>query len=560
MNEKKEKFYLNNENLPSQTTEFEWTPEMVLELKKCKQDIVYFAEKFFYIVDQNIGKKTIIKLYKAQKRVLKSLKRNSRVALCSSRQIGKTTLMTIFALYETCFEDDKAVLIVANKEKTAKQTLDRIRTAYELLPNWIKPALKEYTKTRIKFANDSTIDISSTSSSTARGITASVLIIDEAAFIPPHLMEQFHESVIPIVSAIKNSKIFLISTPNGTHNIFYDTFTKAERGINQWKAEKIDWWEVPGRDEIWRQKAISDIGSEEAFDREFGNKFIETGESAVDKTLLDVMKRQCNPPTIINKDFYKVWKAPEKGHIYIFGVDVSDGVGSNASVIEIIDITDLTNIEQVAEYCNNKIEPYHFAKEIFDITHQWGMPYIMVERNSMGGQVVDALIYTHKYSKLVAYNADKNDVEKYGVYSHTNSKYESVTNMRYFMNSLQAVKINSIALIQELETFVKYPNGTWKKQGGDNVFDDRVMSFIWALFILHGPIIERYFNVLEYDTRGKPLKIEATDYVDENYYGVDAMTADFAKDDFLPSFIGTKENNNEELDELLSNGWSLFNN
>lgn len=161
------KFYLNDPNLPTATTEFEYTPEMIKELTKCKKDILYFAENYFTIVNLDRGKEKI-KLYGAQKRVLKSMVKNNRVVLLSSRQAGKTTLITIFALHYCLFNNDKSVLVVANTEKTAIGILSRIRTAYELLPNYLKAGVKDYAKTDISFVNGSRIYVSTTATTAGR--------------------------------------------------------------------------------------------------------------------------------------------------------------------------------------------------------------------------------------------------------------------------------------------------------------------------------------------------------------------------------------------------------
>ena len=160
--------YLGDQNLPTPEATFEYTPEMVKEMKKCKEKIEYFAENYFHIVSLDEGKQKI-KLHAPQKRVLKSLDKHRFVILLSSRQAGKTTIMTIYALWVACFNNDKRVLIVANKEGTAVMILRRIRTAYEQLPNWLKPGVKQYGKTEVIFANDSSVSISTTTATAARG-------------------------------------------------------------------------------------------------------------------------------------------------------------------------------------------------------------------------------------------------------------------------------------------------------------------------------------------------------------------------------------------------------
>jgi len=182
--------YMGNPNLPSGKAEFNYTPEQVKELTKCEKNITHFAETHFYITTLDYGKQKI-SLYRPQKRIVKNLGKYNRVVCLASRQTGKTTIMSIYALWLTCFHADKTVMIVANKESTAISILRRIRMAYEQLPNWLKPGVKQWGKTEVVFSNDSRITISSTSSSSSRGETANCLIIDEAAYIQPHIMDEF---------------------------------------------------------------------------------------------------------------------------------------------------------------------------------------------------------------------------------------------------------------------------------------------------------------------------------------------------------------------------------
>ena len=195
-----------------------------------------------------------------------------------------TTLFTIYALWIVCFQEDQRVLIVANKESTAINIFKRVRMAYEKLPNYLKPGVIEYGKTSMSLANGSSIGISTTSSDAGRGDSVNVVLLDELAFIDNHLVEEFWASVYPIISSSKKSKIFVASTPNGTGNLFHDLYSGAmeqdPEKHNGWKAERVDWWEVPGRDEKWKNKTIREMGSREKFDQEFGNCV--TGESNLD--------------------------------------------------------------------------------------------------------------------------------------------------------------------------------------------------------------------------------------------------------------------------------------
>lgn len=487
--------------------------------------------------------------------------------LCGKTHIitHNTTLVTIFALWFCAFNKDKSILIVANKERTAIEILGRIRLAYEMLPNWIKPGVKDYSKTNILFANDSRIYVSTTASTAGRSSSINCLIIDEAAHIDRFKEDEFVKSIMPVISSSGKTKIFMISTPNGTSNHFYKTYSGAERGENGWKNEKIDWPEVPGRDEIWKQKAIADLGSIEAFQQEYGNVFVETGETAIDKDLISEFRSMARKPEIFDSSEYKVWLKPDPKAIYIMGADVSDGVGGCASCLQGLDITDLTNIKQAFMYWNKFVDTAHFAKEIFDISKQWGKPPLAIERNSMGGEVVNFLTgRPYNYEHIISYNNDKQvEYEKGGIYSSTNVKYEGVSNMRYWINALRAVNLYDIATIQEIETFVKYPNGTWHKQPGDGILDDRVMALLWALFGLHTPIAEVMFEVLQYDERGKVLKLRKNSADDDEFYGINQYRKNWSDDDFVPAFISTKRGDsvaNPEMEDLILDGWTTLNN
>jgi hypothetical protein len=161
-------YYRGDKNVPKSEAQFEWTPKMIQELKRCKEDIIYFAENYFYIVNLDRGKE-VIKLYTRQRQILKTLVNNRFTCLLSCRQFGKTTLMTIYALWISCFESDQRIVVVANREQTAINIFKRIRTAYEQLPNFLKPGVKEYGKTGLTFDNDSSIGVSTTTSTAVRG-------------------------------------------------------------------------------------------------------------------------------------------------------------------------------------------------------------------------------------------------------------------------------------------------------------------------------------------------------------------------------------------------------
>lgn len=553
--------YLRNKRLPKTDAQFNWTPEMVAEIKKCKDDIHYFAGNHFHIVTSDDGKQKI-DLYPAQKRALKALQKYRFNIINASRQSGKTTLMTIYALWLTCFEEFKRVVIVANKESTAIMILRRIALAYEELPNWLKPGAVQYGKKEIIFGNHSSIGISTTTGSAVRGDTVNCIIIDEAAHIEDHLMKDFWASVIPTISSSKKrtTKIFMVSTPRGTGNLFYEIFIKAQKGESDenltWHAEEIHWFDVPGRGKLWKADMVEALhGDKLLFEQEFNCAFLETGDSALDVDLLNEMEMKCRDPIQIFEDGnYKVWDEPERGHIYGIGVDVGEGIGKAASVAQILDFTDLNDIKQVAVYTNRYVHPTQFAEVINRIGHHYGCPPILIERNNIGSEVIAILKEIHRYENIVSYNPENlayGDI-RLGILSHTNTKFNGVMNMRYWMNAQKVVSLYDIGTVQELRTFIRYPNGTWKKKQGDNIFDDRVMALIWTLFLLENEIAERYYDIVETDNNGKPIKMANYTVIQNGKFALDPFfqTTPNAP---MPAFFNMKPD--EEIDSLVKSGW-----
>ena len=484
--------------------------------------------------------------------------------LCGKQYIptSNTTLMTIYALWIASFFEDQRILIVANKEQTAINIFKRVRLAYEKLPNYLKPGTVEYGKTSMSLGNGSSIGISTTSSDAGRGDSCNVLILDELAFIDNHLVEQFWSSVYPIISSSKKSKIFVASTPNGTDNLFHDLYVGAVEGKNDWHAEKVDWWEFPGRDEAWKEKTIRTLGSREVFDQEFGNVFLQTGESALDEKLFEEMKETCaDPRFVFEEGKYLLWEEPQKDNLYVAGVDISEGVGEAASVIQIFDITDLREIKQVAIYHNREISPYNFTTKLFEILQHWGSPPALIERNNCGAQVVDQLKNVHHYENIISYGAkiNGNKYNKLGVQAHTNSKYKGVMNMRYWCNEVKALKIFDLKTLNELKSFVRYPNGTWAAKPGADNWDDRVMSLIWALMILENDLVDKYYEIEQFDSNRKPLKLKSLDFGIKHFINPTSIYSNEKENlggNPLPIYIPSTENTSaNDMADLEAEGW-----
>ena len=250
----------------------------------------------------------------------------------------------------------------------------------------------------------------------------------------------------------------------------------------------------------------------------------------------------------------------KRQHIYSVGVDISEGVGKAASVIQVLDITDLTNIIQVASYSSDKISPFNFTTKLYEILQQWGSPLALIERNNCGAQVVDTLKNKYTYEGIVTYmpNQKKIDYNRSGVLAHTNTKYKGVINMRYWLNELKCVSIQDESTVFELKNFVRYPNGTWKARQGTDLYDDKVMALIWGLMILETSITERYLDIVKMDDNDKPLVVKPLDYGIQAYQRENSPLATFSEEHALPMMFGEYNDNSGGIEDLESQGWTLI--
>ena len=264
---------------------------------------------------------------------------------------------------------------------------------------------------------------------------------------------------------------------------------------------------------------------------------------------------------------YHVWELPDESRTYSIGVDIAEGVGDAASVVQVLDITDLSEINQVAVYHNNTISPYNFTTKLLEILQQWGSPPALIERNNCGAQVVDTLVNVHGYDNIVNYSPSKNQkIERPGVIAHTNTKYKGVMNMKYWLSELYAVNIRDNGTLEELKTFVRYPNGTWKAIKGTNVHDDRVMSLIWSLMILENTITEQYYEIEQVDKNNKPAMIRSLDYGLRQFSNTLSMYNNEAAATYsaMPIYIDSETMSEkqtiqeQEVTDLEQQGWTFL--
>jgi hypothetical protein len=507
---KKDIYLKNNKELPVDV-QIDWEPWQLEEFKKCKDDIIYFAENYFDIIHVDRGKEKM-QLYEPQKRAILKIIDNRRTIICASRQIGKSSLMTVVCLWYGLFNKNKNIAILANKEQMAKELLARIKTAYRGLPVWLKAGVPEYTKESIIFSNESKIFASTTSADSIRGQAINLLFLDEFAFVPPEIAEEFFAAVAPTISSGESTKIVIVSTPNGASGMYYDIFSKAEKGENGWAWEKMYWHEIPGRTIKWRDEQLKMINNDmDKWNQEYELQFLNSGRTALNVDLIKRMKSACVAPKFsFDNGEYVIWEEPRKDRIYSVGVDVAQGTGGDYSIAHILDVTDPLDIRHCGILSSNSCVVYVFAERLNQVIRSWGRPFLCIERDmGNGAALIDALVNVHNYDNIVSVSKVNSSDGRYndqiGIVSHQNSKLAGITNMRYYLETLESVNVRDLKTMIEFDTFVAKNNRQWSAMKGYH--DDRIMSLVWGLFLLEKEVAEKYLDILETDETGRIVRI-----------------------------------------------------
>ena len=390
----KQEIYLGNPNLKKANVSTQFTKKQVAEYMKCAQDPVYFIRTYIRIVSLDEGV-IPFDMYDFQESMVEKFHEH-RFNICKlPRQSGKSTIVTAYLLWYVLFNANVNVAILANKAPTAREMLGRLQLSYENLPKWMQQGIVGWNKGSLELENGSKILASSTSASAVRGMSFNIIFLDEFAFVPNHIAEQFFASVYPTISSGKSTKVIIISTPHGM-NQFYKLWHDAERGANNYVATEVHWSEVPGRDAKWKQQTIENT-SEAQFRVEFECEFLGSVDTLITPSKLRMMPYK---DPIQQKKGLAVYEQVIPEHNYIITVDVSRGVGNDYSAFVVLDTTAIP-YKVVARYKNNQIKPIVFPNLIVDVAMNYNNAYILCEVNDIGGQVADIIQYDLEYENLL---------------------------------------------------------------------------------------------------------------------------------------------------------------
>ena len=475
---KQAEIYLGNPNLKKANVAYDFSPEDVKEFVRCSQDPVYFIREYIRIVSLDEG---IIPftMYDFQEDMVQRFHENRFNIAKLPRQSGKSTIVTAYLLWYVIFNDNVNVAILANKAATAREMLGRLQLSYENLPKWMQQGIVGWNKGSLELENGSKILAASTSASAVRGMSFNIIFLDEFAFVPNHIAEQFFSSVYPTISSGKKTKVIIISTPHGM-NMFYKLWHDAERKSNEYVPTEVHWSQVPGRDEEWKEQTIRNT-SEQQFRVEFDCEFLGSVDTLISPSKLRIMPYE--DPIKQNRGL-AVYEHAIEDHNYIVTVDVSRGIGGDYSAFCVMDTTTLP-YTLVARYKNNEIKPIILPNIIVDVAKNYNNAYILCEVNDIGGQVADIIQYDLEYENLLmaamrgragqqlgqGFSGKKTQL---GVKMSTAVKQVGCSNLKALIEDDKLI-IKDYDTIAELTTFIQKGQSF---QAEDGCHDDLAMCLV----------------------------------------------------------------------------------
>lgn len=393
--------YLGNPNVKRDGINQQWSTELIQEYAKCMHDPEYFTEKYIKVISLDKGL-VPFNLYQYQRNMFAEFNTNRFNIVLACRQSGKSISACAYLLWYALFRSEKTIVILANKGDTAREMLSRITLMLENIPFFLQPGTKALNKGSIEFSNHSRILARATSGSSVRGLSVNLLYLDEFAFV--ERATEFYTSTYPVIAAGTETKVIITSTANGIGNTFHKIWEGAIQGVSDFKPFRVDWWDVPGRDEAWKKQTVANT-SQLQFDQEFANTFFGTGDTLVNaETLMSLRARE--PIRRLENYCLNVYKETVKGHDYIMTVDVSKGRGQDYSTFNVIDIS-VSPFEQVAVYRNNVMSPILFPNIIYKYAKIYNEAYVVIESNDQGGVVCNGLYHDLEYENMHVESAIK---------------------------------------------------------------------------------------------------------------------------------------------------------
>jgi hypothetical protein len=476
--------YLGNPNLKRANTQIEFTEDQILEFLKCKEDPVYFAKNYIKIVSLDHGL-VPFDMYPFQEKLIQNFHDN-RFNICKMpRQTGKSTTCVSYLLHYAVFNDNVNIAILANKASTARDLLQRLQLAYENLPKWMQQGIISWNKGSLELENGSKISSNSTSSSAVRGGSYNVIFLDEFAFIPNHIADDFFASVYPTISSGQSTKVIIVSTPRGM-NHFYRMWHDSEKGKNEYVPTDVHWSEVPGRDEAWKEQTIANT-SEQQFKVEFECEFLGSVNTLINPAKL---RNLVYEDPIQRNAGLDIYEKPRAEHNYLMTVDVARGMGNDYSAFVVFDITEFP-YKIVAKYRNNEIKPMLFPNVILETLKGYNNAWVLVEVNDIGEQVANILHYDLEYENMLmaamrgragqvighGFSGKKSQM---GVRTTAQVKKLGCSNLKTLLEDDKLITLD-YDIISELTTFAQKHNSFEAEEGCNDDLAMCLVIFSWLV-------------------------------------------------------------------------------
>lgn len=494
--------YLGNPLIKAANTPVEFTPEQIEEYMKCANDPVYFVENYIKIVHVDRGL-IPFEMYPFQENIVRTIHSN-RFTICKlPRQSGKSTTMISYLLHHVLFNQDKKVAILANKLTTARELLQRLKKSYENLPKWLQQGIVEWNKLSIHLENGSKVIASSTSSSAVRGDTYSIILLDEFAFVPNNIAEDFFNSVYPTISSGKSTKVVVVSTPKGM-NMFYKMWKNAEKEKNSYVPIEVHWNEIPGRDQKFKEETIRNT-SERQWMQEFECTFLGSEDTLISSAKLATMV--FDDPVNSSTEGLDIFEEPKKDRIYIMCIDTCRAQGADYHAFTVVDVTEMP-YRVVAKFRNNEMPVLVYPTIIQKIGNYYNEAHVLVEINDVGSEVADILYQEMEYENvLLVSNRGKKGQKvdggfgesgkvQYGVRTSYQIKKLGCSILKEMIEQ-DKLLIPDLDIISEFSTFISKGVSYEASEGYHDDLVDTLVLFSWLT-------TQSYFReIIDIDTRKK---------------------------------------------------------
>jgi len=427
---------------------------------------IYFIEKYLSTFNASVGKLTPFNLFPRQKAFLKSLSENKASIAIKHRQAGITTITSAWAAAQMVFspqESPETILCIGNKLDLSQQLIIKIRDFLLQVPRWYwgddyyspdpkseknkKDIFVRNSKSELELFNGSKVYARSSGPNAARGISAvSILIFDEAAFIEDGLA--VYSSAVAATASVPNSKIVMVSTPNGKDELYYNTYKQALSKENNYNAVEFKWFQdlrynknlswykknATSGELEWIIEDVLDSTGTVKYDEDKWRKYEQDGWIPTSPWYVDMCKSFNNDTmkiaqeldvsfmgsanNVVGPEFIEMqqtlnvrepldnmkdplveetwfWKKPIEGHRYICACDPSRGDAGDRTAIEMIDMDGVDEngfpiVEQVMEYLGKRTGD-EIGQLVCNYAKMYNNAYVVVD--STGG-VGDACLLT----------------------------------------------------------------------------------------------------------------------------------------------------------------------